>query len=136
MPPHINDKHYDVPFPKLRDLLGTGEPSQERVDACAAFLALCSLTEILGRVLPLVYDLSPDPEHQITRQLRRLEADLDAWEDSRPLCLAMDNAIDHGSKGSVSGSSSLHLGFLSVKMLHSRIALNVSFATQFSHHLQ
>lgn len=66
---------------------------------------------ILGDVLPLVYDLSIGSE--IWRRIRRVEADLDQWEE----------------KSSPDIGSSIRLGYLSIRLLVCRISLHQASAT-------
>jgi hypothetical protein len=61
--------------------------------------------------------------NEVKKTLRRLETDLDGWEDNEPAVSILRNR-ENGI--SVSGSSSLVLGFLSAKMLICRIAFRVS----------
>lgn len=83
-------------------------------------MRLCTLTNILGEVLPLAYHLDVD-QKQIWRQIRRLELELCEWEDKLPGYLQPNSADEPRA----SGSSSLRLGFLSVRLLLNRIALHV-----------
>ncbi|KAH8427448.1 fungal specific transcription factor domain-containing protein [Aspergillus melleus] len=82
---------------------------------------LCTLTNILGEVLPLAYHLDVD-QKQIWKQIRRLELELCEWEDSLPSYL-QPKSDDHSR---ASGSSSLRLGYLSVRLLLNRIALHAA----------
>jgi hypothetical protein len=54
--------------------------------------------------------------------VRSVEMDLDNWEEDLPSCLEKSSATDL----LVSGSSTLHLCFLSLKMLVCRTSLQVS----------
>lgn len=56
--------------------------SPGHVKAAEFFLSLCSLTEILGEALPLVYDLRSRSKKDTAEQLRHLKAGLDDREDS------------------------------------------------------
>jgi hypothetical protein len=100
-----------------------GLESPARMEAAKCFIALCTLTEILGDILPLVYDRRQRSGTEVSKVLRRLETDLDNWEDSEP---AISVLRDRGGGLPVSGSSNLRLGFLSAKMLICRIAFRVS----------
>ncbi|RDW72849.1 hypothetical protein BP6252_06756 [Coleophoma cylindrospora] len=119
-PPHIFNAHYDVPLPQLggSQLQAGGFASGEQRFLC--FLQLCSLTEILGGLLPLVYDLRTSSQKEIMRKVRRLKADLDQWEDSLSDFISMTEE----KEAVVSGSSSLKLGYLAIKMLICRIELH------------
>jgi hypothetical protein len=83
------------------------------------------LTEILGDVLPLVYDRRQKPSSDISKLLRRLETDLDNWEDSEP-ALTVLRTREEAPLVSFGGFSSLRLGLLATKMLICRIAFRVS----------
>lgn len=99
-----------------------GNSSRAHEKSSEGFIALCSLTEILGRVLPLVYDLKGNTQKETLKTIRRVETDLDEWEDSLPDYLMRSP----GEEVAVSGSSSLHLTFLSLKMLICRVSLHAS----------
>lgn len=96
IPPTIAKNQYDVPLP---------------VSENPGFVHLCTLSMILGDVLPLVYDLSIGSE--IWRRIRRVEADLDQWEE----------------KSSPDIGSSIRLGYLSIRLLVCRISLHQASAT-------
>ncbi|OJD35573.1 c6 transcription factor [Diplodia corticola] len=122
VPPSILRRQYDVPLPTLSMLLTPGNETIERVQAAECFIQLCRLSQILGDVLPLVYDLS-EPDKEIWRKLRRLECDLDEWEQKLPEFLQV-GAVENAT--SVSGASSLHFGYLSVRMLTCRLSYRVA----------
>lgn len=60
IPPHISKDQFDVPMPTVQNLLSTGQESEKRTRAAESFIPLCSLTQILGDILPLIYDLELD----------------------------------------------------------------------------
>ena len=60
IPPHISKDQFDVPMPTVQNLLSTGQEYEKRTRAAESFIPLCSLTQILGDILPLVYDLKLD----------------------------------------------------------------------------
>ena len=123
IPPVVSRTQYDVPVPVLAEIVPETVQSEYRIKAAESFIRLCTLTVILGDVLPLVYDLNTN-QKDVWKQIRRLETDLDGWEDSLPSYLQPAA----GDQPSVSGSSSLRLGYLSVRLLLNRIALHVSFS--------
>ena len=86
------------------------------------FIALCRLTDLLGKMLPLAYGLQAKSFKDIRKIVRAVEIDLDQWEVDLPVYLQQGSTYNEH----VSGSSSLHLGFLSLKMLVCRISLHVS----------
>ncbi|GAB1191060.1 hypothetical protein APSETT444_000229 [Aspergillus pseudonomiae] len=117
--PTITKSRYDVPIPMLEDIITDSNQSDTRIKAANSFIHLCTLTEILGEVLPLVYDLNPNPK-ETWKQIRRLETDLDEWEDRLPNYLRRNN----NENTRVSGSSSLQLSYLAVRLLLNRISLH------------
>ncbi len=123
VPTYITKNQYEVPVPSVPVLMTRGMETAERKEAAKCFIALCTLTEILGDILPLVYDRRDRSGNEMKKTLRRFETDLDQWEDSEP-ALSILRSRNEGRP--VSGSSSLMLGFLSVKMLICRIAFRVS----------
>jgi hypothetical protein len=122
VPPQIARNQYDVPLPTLDVLLPQGPRTNERVGAAHCHIALCRLTEILGELLPLVYDLQHRFPRETSKKLRQIRTDLDLWEDSLPDWL---RAPTTSAAPSIWGPSSLYLSFLAVKMLVSRVELNV-----------
>jgi hypothetical protein len=120
VPGNIVRNQYDVPMPTIEILVTVGKESLLRKEAANCFIALCSLTEILGDILPLVYDIQRRFQ-DMDRILRRLEVDLDTWEDSEVV-----TNIFNRDRTPVPGASSLKLGFLAVRMLLKRVGLFVS----------
>lgn len=123
VPTQISQDQYDVPLPDITTLEIDEKDSPGRIKAAEGFLSLCSLTEVIGKTLPLVYDLRSRSKKDIAKQLRQLEASLDDWEDSIigwPMSSEPDNLQP------TPGFSNLRLGFLTTKMLLCRIALRVS----------
>jgi hypothetical protein len=102
-----------------------GLETPTRIDTAKCFIALCTLSEILGDILPLVYERHQRAGPDVSKVLRRLETDLDSWEDSWP-AVSIFRDRDEERTEPVSGSSSLRLGFLSAKMLICRIAFRAS----------
>ncbi|TGO84476.1 hypothetical protein BPOR_0500g00020 [Botrytis porri] len=119
VPAHIRSNEYDVPLPTLEGLLTEGNHETSRIRPAGCFILLCTLTEILGDILPLLYDRRCRPIAETNKLLRQLETHLDEWEESLPQW-----AISKSNAEQVSGLSSLRLGFLSVKMLLCRIAFH------------
>ncbi|KAM5433623.1 hypothetical protein McanMca71_003308 [Microsporum canis] len=122
VPPHISRNQYDVPLPTISVLVPQANPTQQRVRAAHCYIALCQLTEILGDLLPLVYGLQPRPSKETSKILRRMRSDLDRWEDSLPDWLRVPQDQDTPS---TSGSSSMQLAFLALKMLVCRVELQL-----------
>lgn len=115
--------NYDVPLPTSDDLKSTGLSPQQYKSA-EVFIVLCRLSEILGDLLPVIFDLQINPQKNTAKGLRKAEVDLDEWEDELPEWLEI--AAREPLVPIVSGSSSLQLGFLAVKLLIRRIQLHVS----------
>ncbi|KAB8293982.1 hypothetical protein EYC80_009449 [Monilinia laxa] len=120
VPAHIRKNEYDVSLPTLDVLLTERDYINSRIGPAECFILLCALTEVLGDILPLLYDRRCRPVTDVNRLLRRLEIDLDEWEESLPVW-AKDQC---STIPQVSGSSSLRLGFLSAKMLLCRVAFH------------
>jgi hypothetical protein len=124
VPPQIAKNQYDVPLPTIDGLLSPNGRTTERVRAAHCHIALCRLTEILGELMPLVYGLQHRVSRETSKKLRQIRTDLDMWEDSLPDWLR--STVSTGSEERISGTSSLQLAFLAVKMLVSRVELTVS----------
>lgn len=125
VPPNITRANYDVLLPSLDDLKLVYASSELGFQSAEIFICLCSLSEVLGDILPLIYDLSNmNPQKNIDKQLRRLEVDLDNWEDSLPWWLQQSHRKP--LKPVISGSSGLQLNYLVVRLLIRRIRLHVS----------
>jgi hypothetical protein len=123
VPPQISKNQYDVPLPTVDVLVPPHLRTTERVRAAHCHIYLCRLTETLGELLPLVYGLQHKPARETSKKLRQIRTDLDMWEDSLPDWLR-GPTIHSGER--IYGASSLQLAFLAVKMLVSRVELNVS----------
>ena len=122
-PPNIHRANYDVPLPSLDQLTGP-ESSETRKKVASSFHYLCSLTQVLGEILPLVYALRPNLD-SMEKDIRRLECRLDEWEDGLPHYLRR-SLQENDMRKNVNGSSSLWFCFLSLKLLVCRVALRVS----------
>jgi hypothetical protein len=122
VPPQLSKNQYDVPLPNVDVLVSSQRPALQHIRAAHCHIALCRLTEILGELLPLVYQLQPREVRETSKKLRHIRTDLDTWEDSLPEWL---RSPLRSTESPVSGSSSLHLGFLAVKMLVCRVELHV-----------
>jgi hypothetical protein len=114
-PPHSVKSCYDVPLPTLENLLpAKATPSQRYSITC--FLHLCSLTEILGDILPLVYKLNPEPG-EIVQAVDQLKCQLQMWESQLPEWLPSARQP---------GSSNLWFCFLYIRLLVSRLWLRAT----------
>lgn len=120
VPPTISLRNYDTLLPSKEDLSSLyGEAKHQK--SSAAFLALCQLTEVLARLLPSAYNLRETSREEIEETLRAVEIDLVKWEEALPQFLKIGST----SRPHVSGSSNLHLSFLSLKMLACLVSLHV-----------
>lgn len=122
VPPQIAKNQYDVPLPSVEVLVTQPRATSQHIRAAHCHIALCRLTEILGDLLPLVYQLQPRSARETAKKLRHIRTDLDTWEDSLPEFL---RAPSQSAEASICGTSSLHLAFLAVKMLVCRVELHV-----------
>ncbi|OJJ59006.1 hypothetical protein ASPSYDRAFT_58196 [Aspergillus sydowii CBS 593.65] len=120
-PPMIRKDQYDVPIPAVQDFVTSSHHSERHTIAYTCFSNLCRLTIILGDILPLAYNLTIDQD-DIWKQIRRLESDLDVWDDRLP-----DEARPRDcDKRRIPGCSNLRLGYLSIRLLLKRIALHAA----------
>ncbi|GAB1731986.1 hypothetical protein NU195Hw_g239t1 [Hortaea werneckii] len=121
IPSNICPSNYDTPLPSVASIAGPSA-TEETKKAAASFIHMCTLTQILADLVPLVYSLK-ETQKDIGRRVRRLECDLDSWEDSLPGFLRMDSGAraEH-----VNGSSNLWFCFLSLKVLLCRCAFRDS----------
>jgi hypothetical protein len=123
VPSNIKKGNYDVPMCTTSMLVGSQPKSQTRIQGAESFIALCALTEILGDVLPLVYNLHMTSSKDSSKIIRRLRTNLDEWEENLPEWLPVGET---NRSGPPPGSSSLQLGLLAVKMLLCRLSLRVN----------
>ncbi|PVH76137.1 hypothetical protein DL98DRAFT_426190 [Cadophora sp. DSE1049] len=110
-PPNIQRANYDVPLPTL-----------EQSNSAMTFIKLCSLSQILGSLLPLVYSLQIN-ENDATKETRRIQCSLDDWEGDLPHNL---NLGSHDRVDGVNGSANLWFCFLSVRLLLCRVMFKVA----------
>jgi hypothetical protein len=120
----IRKDQYDVPVPAVHDFVTSSHHSERHTIAYNCFSSLCRLTIILGDILPLAYNLTIDQD-DIWKQIRRLESDLDAWDD----CLPDEARPRDGDKRRIPGCSNLRLGYLSIRLLLKRITLHVCISS-------
>jgi hypothetical protein len=124
---------FDVEIPSLNSLLSHGvdidgdaiHSLDLRTAGAHSFRALCQLTEILGDILPLIYNTRRRKREPEVRSLRRIEAFLDDWEESLPQWL---NPTSPDFQRGQPGALNLQLSFLAVKMCICRVSLLVSLS--------
>ncbi|KAL3444556.1 fungal-specific transcription factor domain-containing protein [Aspergillus insuetus] len=124
-PPHVHRSQWDVPLPDsdsiLVDLLaGQAFSADTRVQGGHSFVALCSLTTILGQILPLIYALETQSLDHSFRTLRRHETTINEWEESLPSWL---RPTSPAFVRKAVGALNLQLSFLAVKLCLARMAL-------------
>ncbi|KAL4901047.1 hypothetical protein BDW74DRAFT_187905 [Aspergillus multicolor] len=124
-PPHVHKSVWDVPLPDSDSLMvritpGEALSTDGRVQGAHSFIALCSLTTLLGQILPLIYVLEIQPLETSFRTLRRHETTLNEWEEGLPSWL---RPTSPAFQRKAAGALNLQLSFLAVKMCLSRIAL-------------
>jgi hypothetical protein len=113
--PQISKRFYDVPMPTLESL-GSAKASPAQRTASTCFIHLCALTELLGDILPLVYEISPD-RVELSGSVRKLKWRLEDLERRLPEWLAHPKKI---------GTSNLWFCFLSLRLLLSRVTLRAA----------
>lgn len=118
-PPNITKGFYDVPLPDTPispgGTISNGFHSQ---NIAMSFQYLCSLSQILAEILPLVYYITPEPT-LIVDKLRLSDQMLRVWEEKYP------EATRYPPKDN--GRSNLHFCYLSVKLLFSRLQLRAAW---------
>ncbi|KAH8799716.1 fungal-specific transcription factor domain-containing protein, partial [Xylogone sp. PMI_703] len=119
-PPHIFPTQYDVPIPDLNMLLpgkytplNNNSKLDDQLAGAQSFIALCQLTEILGEMLPLIYDLRSQRQDTSLKSLRKLELMVDNWDDS---LLEWQKGSSPEFRREAPGALNLHLSFLALKM--------------------
>jgi hypothetical protein len=113
--PHIGKRFYDVPLPTVESLMPVRATPAQRC-ATISFVHLCALTELLGDVLPLVYEINPN-RATLGDTVAALKSQLKKLEDQLPDWLPLPNKP---------GTSNLWFCFLSVRLLLSRVNLRAA----------
>ncbi|KAJ5171876.1 hypothetical protein N7492_004469 [Penicillium capsulatum] len=125
IPPNTTNRQHDVPIPDPADLTYDGQPKKIS-KAFECFTHLCTLSIILGEILPLVYDFRVNPD-ETWKEIQRLELELDNWQ--RHVSLPLHGPNEAYPTG-VSGLSSLCFSYLSLRMLLCRLAFRVASRSQ------
>lgn len=120
-PNYISKSQCDVPIPTMRLLVTQARSdSVDHIRASEVYIQLCRLTEILGDILPLIYQVRTGAdENMIASQISRSEVELDRWVECQPSWLNIDHTYD---RSSILGLRNLQLSYLSVRMLLQRVA--------------
>ncbi|KAK2814059.1 hypothetical protein FQN50_000463 [Emmonsiellopsis sp. PD_5] len=122
IPLQIHRAQHDVPIPSEQDL-STPDASPAQVTATAIFIALISLTEVLGRYLEYVYRLTKDSQETSETSTIDLEILLGEWEET--LSSDVRRVVIRGTDLSAPGAANLRLSYLAVKLLLRRIQLDL-----------
>ncbi|OAL44902.1 C6 transcription factor-like protein [Pyrenochaeta sp. DS3sAY3a] len=109
-PPHISQGYYDVPKPTVASLISPKANALQK-QATTCFVHFCALTELLGEILPLVYQIDPD-RPQLARETERLRSKLNDLEAQLPEWLPLPNRP---------GTPMLWLSFLSIRLILARV---------------
>lgn len=121
-PPLIHRTQHDVPALAAEDLHNPGA-SREQIDAAACFVALTTLTEVLGHCLEHVYHLDKGFSSKPEAFSFGLETLLITWEDS--LSDHLRRLVIRGTGNFGAGAANLRLAYLSVKLLIRRSQLDL-----------
>ncbi|KAK6363700.1 hypothetical protein TWF730_001120 [Orbilia blumenaviensis] len=134
-PPNIAKGCHDVRLPETHSTTGNNSGSPRTAStansagylpsaSCSmSFYSLCSLTQILAEILPMVYHLDPDPR-VLMETLRTTAVMLRKWEESQvPETTRRPQVKDNAS-------SNLQFCYLSVKLLFSRLSLRAAWQQQ------
>ncbi|KAJ5433672.1 C6 transcription factor [Penicillium daleae] len=126
VPPHISKGQYDVPIPMSQSLSWKDPMESGDLASTDCFISLCRLTEILGGILPFIFEKVPRTTMLYDlKRLRQILVDLDIWEDSLPTSIKPNECLGYGSHQTI-GLNNLRLAFLYTKMLVYRLQFNVS----------
>lgn len=120
-PLQVHRAQYDVPPLKPDDLCSPDAPDSRKA-AASIFIALTTLTEVLGRYLEHVYAVS-DALYSSEMSAAELERLLSDWEDSVPG--EIRRLILRGNNLDAPGAANFRLAYLAVKLLLRRIQLDL-----------
>lgn len=120
-PLQVHRAQYDVPLLKEDDICAPGAPPSQNA-AASIFIALTTLTEVLGRYLEHIYAVS-DTLYSSELSGADLERLLNEWEDS--LTDDIRRLVLRGNNLNAPGAANFRLAYLSVKLLLRRIQLDL-----------
>lgn len=127
-PLQINRKQFDVPIPKVEQLC-RHEESTSQPRSAYIFVALITLTEVLGHILEHIYDVVSPPMGMSETLSTTFESLLSEWEDSQSD--GIRRMIFRGTNLEDPGAANLRLAYLGVKFLLKRWRLStLTQATQ------
>lgn len=121
-PPLIDRRYCDVQLPGQQDML-LPHDREEGSRAATCFLALCRLTRLLARILPVIYCVDKIDGRSSSQQLTEIEIGVSQWHDELPTWATRD----YGSRpAGVEGLLNLQLAHLAVKLTIARLNLRLS----------
>lgn len=120
-PLHIHRQQYDVPVPSIENICGPKASPTQR-GAAAVFVALVTLTVVLGRFLEYIYHVCKDMPNSPEISISELGHMLSQWEES--LSNDVRQIVIRGIDLSVPGAANLRLAYLAVQLLLRRIQLD------------
>lgn len=118
-PPNISGNRHDVPMIDIADYAAVELESTSR-HVAGSFTHLCALTQILGKLLNIIHDLTTDWAN-VAKTLRKIECTLDDWESRLCRLYGIDPGAHPPSK-----HCSLWLSYLSVRLLVQRLYLRAA----------
>ncbi|KAF3199634.1 hypothetical protein TWF679_001253 [Orbilia oligospora] len=141
-PPNIAKGCHDVRLPEIQLSTSSASSGSPRVTTTAStylplsscslsFYSLCSLTQILAEILPMVYHLDPDPR-VLMETLQNTATMVRKWEESQSSELPPSPRRQPPVRDNA--SSNLHFCYLSVKLLFSRLSLRAAWLQQSHQH--
>lgn len=122
----VHRVQHDVPIP-TKEILCPPDASQSQIAGTSIFVALLTLTEVLGRYLEHIYHVAKPPNIESSPMPVDFEAILTNWEDTLP-DNAMRRLVMRGNNLENPGAANLRLSYLSVKLLLSRISSDPSIS--------
>ncbi|KAK6356455.1 hypothetical protein TWF718_000814 [Orbilia javanica] len=145
-PPNIAKGCHDVRLPESHLSTGSSSGSPRTTSTSTTYLpssscslsfySLCSLTQILAEILPMVYHLDPDPR-VLMETLRTTATMVRRWEESQfsePSSSSSSSSSRRQPPTRDNASSNLHFCYLSVKLLFSRLSLRAAWLQQSHQH--
>ncbi|KAL2850633.1 fungal-specific transcription factor domain-containing protein [Aspergillus pseudoustus] len=121
-PLQVHRAQYDVPLPTVNDICPGPATAHEKA-AASVFVALTTLTDVLAHYLEHVYSVSRNFQPSSLSETD-LEQVLRDWEDS--LNDDVRHLVLRGINLDIPGAANFRLAYLSVKLLLSRIQLNMN----------
>jgi hypothetical protein len=132
-PPHITKGYYDVPRPTVSSLI-SHKANQLQKQATTCFVHFCALTELVGSIIPFIYQIEPD-RVQLSQQVSHFKRELNNLEAQLPTCksprgssspiASIDSSIGLPLPNQP-GSSNLWFCFLSTRLLLARVTLRAA----------